>query len=320
MSPTISPPPILSAPSSAPVDNADTATTDNDPNNNDFNFALTGNESEFVKADEKNSMAGIVVGSAVGTLALVAIFVIFKLVTKQRRKQHQLDDCELDIESSDGRTKGGATAVTDETSLLFQGHENAPQPFNLTGEYKMAENENLDGFLEAVGVPWAVRSMAAKTLSKHSVVHRGNLFTVKFKGIPRSTYVLGGPPTETCVRDTRFQDVVRYSNSSDALAEANQGVTASGSINNMVWMVKRPIGADYEIHFQWTLIPGGKASLSLTSTAHFDDGRPVVKSVQRYKRKDQSKKTLAGSPSSISDPFSDMFSDTCSVFSEREYA
>lgn len=131
----------------------------------------------------------------------------------------------------------------------------APQPVDLTGTYKLVENNNFEELLAAQGVPWALRSAANRARPTHKFTHKGNLLTIKIEGIieTETTYHIGGPPTETSVRGRLFRDHVTY-------LEDNSGIQT----------LKRAVNDGYNVRVCRRLAPD-RSGITMTSTITFDD-------------------------------------------------
>jgi hypothetical protein len=90
--------------------------------------------------------------------------------------------------------------------------KSAKQPIDLTGAYKLVENDNFEAFLAVQGVPWALRGAANKLRPTHRIQHEGNVITIKIEGIIESqtTYTIDGPPIQGMIRGRLFEDQVKY--------------------------------------------------------------------------------------------------------------
>ncbi|CAJ1959830.1 unnamed protein product [Cylindrotheca closterium] len=147
--------------------------------------------------------------------------------------------------------------------------------WSFTGVYKLQEHYNLTGFLEATGVPWAIRSAAARARPIHYITHEGNVITMKFKGVPRATYILDGPAVENVLRDRRFacKAIPIYTVDGYGFEVHQQGVD----------------GGDYDIQLRWTLSEDDM-TVQLTMTAIFkpdpkkNKTREPVRCTQIYSR------------------------------------
>jgi hypothetical protein len=144
----------------------------------------------------------------------------------------------------------------------------AEQPIDLTGAWKLVENNNFEEFLATQGVPWPLRSAANKARPTHRITHRGNMLTIKIEGIIESqtTYIINGPQVQCRVRGRLFEDLVSY------LPEADG-----------VQVLKRAIIEKYTIQVCRRLSKD-QQQITLTSTATFDDGRDSVQSTQLFAR------------------------------------
>lgn len=146
----------------------------------------------------------------------------------------------------------------------------ADQPFDLSGAYKLVQNDNFEGFLAVQGVPWALRRAANQARPVHRITHRGNQLTIKIEGIIESqtTYTIDGPPVETNVRGRIFQDKVTYLEGDDV-----KGIQVS----------KTALTEDYDVTVQRVFSPDLQ-EITMTSRAVFRDGKDPVECVQKFKR------------------------------------
>jgi hypothetical protein len=140
------------------------------------------------------------------------------------------------------------------------------QPIDLTGAWKLVENNNFEEFLATQGVPWPLRSAANRARPTHRITHRGSLLTIKIEGIIESqtTYIINGPKVTCTVRGRLFEDAVSY-------------------LPNGVQVLKRAVEEKYTIQVCRRLSED-QQKITLTSTATFDDGRDSVQSTQLFAR------------------------------------
>mmetsp|Transcript_4129 Transcript_4129/g.8529 ORF Transcript_4129/g.8529 Transcript_4129/m.8529 type:complete len:287 (+) Transcript_4129:53-913(+) len=145
-----------------------------------------------------------------------------------------------------------------------------PQPFDLSGAYKLMSNDGFENFLAVQGVPWALRRAANQARPTHRITHIGNQLTIKIEGIIESqtTYTIGGPPVETNVRGRIFEDQVRYL----------EGDTIRG-----ICVSKTALTEDYDVTVQRVLSEDGQ-SIVMTSRAVFRDDREPVECIQQFQR------------------------------------
>lgn len=149
------------------------------------------------------------------------------------------------------------------------GLDTAEQPFDLSGAYKLIENQNYEEFLGVQGVPRMYRGMANKARPVHRITHRGRLLTIKIEGIIESqtTYVIDGPPIQCDVRGRIFEDTMTY------LDNGRRGIVVT----------KRALTEKYEITVQRELAEDGQGIL-MTSRATFTDGKEPVECIQKFRR------------------------------------
>jgi len=143
-----------------------------------------------------------------------------------------------------------ASSILDESKARL-----APMPVDLTGTFKLVENNNFEELLAAQGVPWALRSAANRARPTHKITHQGNLLTIKIEGIieTQTTYQIGGPPTENPVRGRLFRDHVTY-------LEDKTGIQT----------LKHAVNDGYTVRVCRRLAPD-RSGLTMTSTVKFDD-------------------------------------------------
>jgi len=101
------------------------------------------------------------------------------------------------------------------------------QLIDLTGSFKLVKNENFQGFLAAQGVSWALRQAADKAITVHHMTHNGNTLRIQVSGIITgdTTYIIGGPPVETKIRDRVFHDHVTYCDNGQGIKNTKVGQT-----------------------------------------------------------------------------------------------
>ena len=144
---------------------------------------------------------------------------------------------------------------------------NAEQPVDLSGTFKLIENENFGNFLAAQGVPWALRGAANAARPIHVITHQGNLITIQIKGPIQSstTYTIGGDPIPARIRGRRFEDSVSY-------------------IESGICTTKRACDDGYTVTVERVLSPD-KNEIRMKSTVLFDDkSKETVESFQLFQR------------------------------------
>jgi len=174
------------------------------------------------------------------------------------------------------------------------------QPFDLSGAYKLVSNDNFEEFLAVQGVPWALRSAANKARPIHRITHRGRTLTIKIEGIIESqtTFLIDGPPVETCVRGRVFEDRVSYLSPTESEEENNENGNAASSAPTSssppvtgIVVKKRAITENYDLVVQ-RVLSEDKQTITMTSTAYFrsdEDGdgakpKDPVTSTQIFQR------------------------------------
>lgn len=163
------------------------------------------------------------------------------------------------------KTVSHAPSIDESKAIL------APQPIDMTGTYKLVENQNFEELLAAQGVPWALRSAANRARPTHKITHKGNLLTIKIEGIieTETTYEIGGLPTDSSVRGRQFKDLVTYLDDKTGIQTMKQAVNDGYSVR-----VCRQLAPD-------------RSHLTMTSTLTFDDKtKETVESRQIFQRID----------------------------------
>jgi hypothetical protein len=139
---------------------------------------------------------------------------------------------------------------------------------NLSGTYKLISNENFEAFLEAQGVPWALRSAANQARPIHKITHVGKSVKIQIKGIIESetTYEIDGPPIQTKIQSRVFEDTMRYLESGDGIEVTKRAVVEKYTI-----FVTRRLSKD-------------RQTITLTSRVIYDEGKNPIESVQIFRR------------------------------------
>jgi hypothetical protein len=195
------------------------------------------------------------IAAVAGAAGLVLIFLIVHLVGKFVKEDKSVKSKEEDFSPK---------SICLDTALREAA--NAEQPFDLSGTFILVENHNFEAFLEAQGVPWALRSAANRTRPLHRITHKGNLLIIKFKGIPQTTYVLNGPTVPSAIRGRLFEDAASYTAEKDG-----------------VQILKQSVEENYTIRLYWRLSED-KSTITLTLTVDFHDEREPVESIQMFER------------------------------------
>jgi hypothetical protein len=147
--------------------------------------------------------------------------------------------------------------------------EKAPMPVDMTGTFKLVENNNFEELLAAQGVPWLLLGPANRARPTHKITHKGNLVTIKIEGIIESQtkYEIKGPPTESAVRGRAFRDQMTY-------LEDGTGIQT----------LKRAVNDGYTVTVRRRLAPD-RSKLTMTSTVTFDDeSKETVDCMQIFER------------------------------------
>jgi hypothetical protein len=174
------------------------------------------------------------------------------------------------------------------TDSLQPPFELQQQPIDLTGSYQLVSSTNVDAFLAAQGVPWALRRLATAAVPIHHFVHVGNALTIKIEApgsgfATQSVYQIDGPPVETTVRGRLFRDSIRYWYNDDAslspLLPMQQPVV-QGIVTE-----KHAIQEGYAVQVIRRLVADG-SRIDLTSTVSFpnDPTKENVLSSQVFER------------------------------------
>ena len=102
-----------------------------------------------------------------------------------------------------------------------------PPPIDLSGKFRLVENENFEAFLAVQGVPWALRRAANVARPTHHITHHSyDLITIQICGIIESstTYEIDSrhPPVPGIVRGRRFSDQVNYMTQAESIYDQQQ--------------------------------------------------------------------------------------------------
>jgi hypothetical protein len=160
------------------------------------------------------------------------------------------------------------------------------QPIDLTGSYQLVSSTNVDAFLAAQGVPWALRRLATAAVPIHHFVHVGNALTIKIEApgsgfATQSVYQINGPPVETTVRGRHFRDSIRYWHSVDASSSPlSQSPVVQGIVTE-----KHAIQEGYVVQVIRRLA-ADRSRIDLSSTVSFpnDANKENVVSSQVFER------------------------------------
>ena len=141
--------------------------------------------------------------------------------------------------------------------------------------YKLHSHQNLNAFLKVTGTPWAIRSALIRAHPIHHITHNGKLITMKFKGVPRTTYVIDGPAIKNVVGHRVFKCYSSYytKDGCEGFEVRKEGLDEG----------------DYNIHMRWSRSNEEAEQVKLTLTAHFvgsGAGRQSVECTQVYHRVD----------------------------------
>ena len=146
---------------------------------------------------------------------------------------------------------------------------------NLTGTYKLVQNDNFDGFLKALNISAILRKAANAARPTHKYTHDGESFRVQIEGIIKgdTTFTLGGPPTTSFLRGHEFLDYPTY-------LEDKKGVQVRKVLQNQS---KNNKWTTAEIIVSRELSRSGKKMI-MKSRALDYDGNEVAKAVQIFHR------------------------------------
>jgi len=128
------------------------------------------------------------------------------------------------------------------------------KPIEMTGVFKVVENDNFGEFLKAQGVPWFLCNAASKARPTHHFTHSSSKkLTIKIRGIIESetSYQIGGPHTETSIRGRVFKDSLSYLYDDSEVMGDDQCCVG-------VATRKIAVGEGYEVQVQRRIIRAGK--------------------------------------------------------------
>lgn len=124
---------------------------------------------------------------------------------------------------------------TNATLLHSEEQHQHHQPIDLTGSYKLVQSDNVDAFLAAQGVPWALRRLAVTATPLHHLIHSASTLTIKIEApgfVSQTVYPINGPVVETNIRGRIFRDVVRYYYADNTNATTPDATAALNNNNN----------------------------------------------------------------------------------------
>jgi len=210
--------------------------------------------------DWKNVVHQVLLPIYVAGIAGYLVLRIYHVVIEPRLLEAISPSHKKNKKTRDAILAGSSTTQEEEEEAFDEAFDeakeaSAPQPIDMTGIYKLVENDNFEELLAAQGIPWALRSAANRARPTHKFTHRGNLLTIKIQGIIESEtkYHIGGRATETAVRGRQFHDTVTY-------LEDKTGIQT----------LKIAINDGYTVKVCRRLSPD-KSKLTMTSTVDFDD-------------------------------------------------
>mmetsp|Transcript_3508 Transcript_3508/g.4878 ORF Transcript_3508/g.4878 Transcript_3508/m.4878 type:complete len:282 (-) Transcript_3508:48-893(-) len=143
---------------------------------------------------------------------------------------------------------------------------------DLSGTYKLSKNVKFAEFLQAQGVPWALRCAADKVKPIHTLTHRGDQLRVQISGIVTgdTTYHIGGKKvTPSTLRDRHFNDTATYLEGGDGIRVQK---VASDIVhdNAKEFIVTRQLTKDRKqiIMRSWALFPDNRETVGMVQ--YFD--------------------------------------------------
>jgi hypothetical protein len=220
-----------------------------EPTTSPTTLIRTENAANLAIDNSTKSQPGMNAGIGISSMGIV--FVLMFFATRQKRKGRNIMTMRKHL-----RLRAASLSA-----------KNTRQEKCFGGSFRLIDHHNFDAFLSATGVPWALRTAATKARPVHSITHKGDVITMKFKGVPRATYIIDGPMVENILRDRTFECRATYTKDSNGFEVHKQSLD----------------DGDYNIHLVWCL-SDDKRKVRLTMTAHFEDDRELVKCTQVYKR------------------------------------
>ena len=187
-------------------------------------------------------------------------------------------------------SKATAAGVVNNKSTPIKHHllptgAGADQPINMSGVFKLTENQNFEEALAAQGVPWAVRGAANRARPTHRITHVGNSLTIKIEGIIESqtTYQIDGPSVVGLVRGRRFEDSLTYLTMTDGNDNDGGGATLPTKIIG-VQTKKRALDDGYTVLVH-RILSEDSQRITMNTTIVFDDeSKEEVKCKQIFQR------------------------------------
>jgi hypothetical protein len=201
-------------------------------------------------------------GSLIGfSMSGMLLVVVLLFLTKQKQRKRTSDTTSLTVKEA-GRVEQG----DHDTDIDHDEYDDQDGAF--AGVYKLREHSQWNAFLQAMGVSWAVRSAAVRARPVQFVTHKGNSITIKFKGVPRMTYMLGGPTVTSVLGSQPFTCAARYTEENDGFEVRKEAL--DGGLN---------------LHFRWILLDDNETvRLNLTAIFPEEDRHEQVQCTQFYQR------------------------------------
>jgi hypothetical protein len=135
-------------------------------------------------------------GSLIGISMSGMLLVVVLLFLTNRFQRKRMSDTMSSLAVKEGGRGAPGTRHAENDDDHYEDDDDQEGAF--AGVYRLREHSHWDAFLQAMGMSWAMRSAAVRSRPIQFVTHQGNRLTMKFKGVPRMTYLLGGPAV-TCV-------------------------------------------------------------------------------------------------------------------------
>ena len=212
--------------------------------------------SSGVQSPSTSSLSGsTTIGFSIGGVFFVGVLIF---LLKQKQSKRKVKTQQRNVENVDSAKD---TKIISES----EDSDNLDGPF--AGVYKLCEHLHFDEFLKAMDMSWSVRSVTLRAKPIQFVTHRGDKVTLKMKGAPRITLIMGGPVATNILFSRPFACTAHYTKNIDGFEVHHEAL--DGGTN---------------LRMQWTLC-GDTETVRLTMAAIFtQDNREPVQCVHTFRR------------------------------------
>lgn len=153
------------------------------------------------------------VGVSLYTLGTVLYLSLRFYHDRNRRRSQKTTSTKNVSDDNDDETTMPSLRMSSTLTIEEENEPTPDAPIDLTGTYKVVDNDNFGAFLQAQGLPWFLCNAASKARPTHTFEHSNYRdLTIRIQGIIESqtSYQIDGPYTETQIRGRVFRDSVEY--------------------------------------------------------------------------------------------------------------